>query len=124
MALGPVLQIRKIVEHQSSSGNSVGYFVILLVGFALWMAYGVAASNLALIIPNAVAAVVITATIAVTWRYRKSPSSSPARVLRNVTRALPPTLYEIPMEPSDSGNEGNYERHEGPTSTRRAVEWA
>src|SRR4051812_30579248 len=71
MALGPVLQIRRIVEHRSSSGNSVAYFVILLVGFALWMAYGVAASNLALIIPNAVAAVVITATIAVTWRYRK-----------------------------------------------------
>jgi uncharacterized protein with PQ loop repeat len=71
MALGPVLQIRRIVEHQSSSGNSVAYFVILLVGFALWMTYGVAASNLALIIPNAVAAVVITATIGVTWRYRK-----------------------------------------------------
>ncbi len=71
MALGPMLQIRRIVEHQSSSGNSVAYFVILLVGFALWIAYGVAASNLALIIPNAVAAVVITATIAVTWRYRK-----------------------------------------------------
>ena len=70
MALGPVLQIRTIIEHRSSSGNSLGYFVILLVGFALWMAYGVAASNLALIIPNAVAAVVITATIAVTWRYR------------------------------------------------------
>ena len=71
MVLGPVLQIRRIVEHRSSSGNSVSYFVILLVGFALWMAYGVAASNLALIIPNAVAAIVITATIAVTWRYRK-----------------------------------------------------
>ena len=71
MAFGPVLQIRRIVEQRSSSGNSVGYFVILLVGFALWMAYGVAASNLALIIPNAVAAVVIAATIAVAWRYRK-----------------------------------------------------
>jgi MtN3 and saliva related transmembrane protein len=70
MALGPVLQIRRIVEQRSSSGNSLGYFVILLVGFALWMAYGLAASNLALVIPNAVAAVVITATIAVTWRYR------------------------------------------------------
>ena len=48
----------------------MGYFVILLVGFVLWMAYGVAASNLALVIPNAVAVVVITATITVTWRYR------------------------------------------------------
>ena len=71
MALGPVLQIRKIVEHRSSRGNSAGYFVILLVGFGLWVAYGVAASNFALIIPNVVAAVVISATIAVTWRYRE-----------------------------------------------------
>jgi MtN3 and saliva related transmembrane protein len=70
MALGPVLQIRRIVEQRSSSGNSLGYFAILLVGFALWMAYGLAASNLALIIPNAVTAVVTTATIAVTWHYR------------------------------------------------------
>jgi uncharacterized protein with PQ loop repeat len=71
MAFGPVLQIKKIVEHRSSRGNSVGYFLILLVGFGLWIAYGVAASNLALIIPNAVAAIVITATVAVTWRYRE-----------------------------------------------------
>ena len=72
MALGPVLQIRKIVEQRSSSGNSVSYFFILLVGFVLWMAYGVAASNLALVIPNVVAAVVISATIAVTLRYREA----------------------------------------------------
>ncbi len=71
MALGPILQIRKIVEHRSSVGNSVGYFMILLVGFVLWIAYGVSASNLALVIPNTVAAVVITVTIAVTWRYRR-----------------------------------------------------
>ena len=48
----------------------MSYFFILLVGFVLWMAYGVAASNFALVIPNAVAAVVISATIAVTLRYR------------------------------------------------------
>jgi len=70
MALGPVLQIRKIIEHKSSRGISIGYFLILLVGFVLWLAYGVAASNLALIVPNAVAAVVIFATIVVAVRYR------------------------------------------------------
>jgi MtN3 and saliva related transmembrane protein len=70
MAFGPVLEIRRIVEHRSSRGNSVGYFLILRVGFALWIAYGVAASNFALIIPNTVAVVVITATIAIAWRYR------------------------------------------------------
>jgi hypothetical protein len=47
----------------------------LLVGFILWLAYGIAASNLALIVPNAVAAVVIAATILVALRYRQPPRS-------------------------------------------------
>jgi MtN3 and saliva related transmembrane protein len=70
MALGPVLQIRKIVELKSSRGVSIAYFVVLLVGFGLWFAYGVAAGNAVLIVPNAVAAIVIAATIAVALRYR------------------------------------------------------
>jgi uncharacterized protein with PQ loop repeat len=76
MALGPVLQIRKIVEHRSSRNVSVGYFLVLLVGFVLWFAYGIAASNLALIVPNAVAAVVISATIVVALRFRRPSASS------------------------------------------------
>lgn len=75
MALGPVLQIRMIVAHQSSRSISVGYFLVLFVGFLLWLAYGIAAANLALIVPNTVAALVIGATIAVAWRYR-SPRSA------------------------------------------------
>jgi MtN3 and saliva related transmembrane protein len=71
MALSPVLQIRKIVEHASSRGVSIAYFLVLLVGFVLWLAYGIAAENFALIIPNTVAAVVTTATIAVALRYRQ-----------------------------------------------------
>ena len=71
MALGPVLQIRKIIELQSSRGVSITYFLVLLVGFVLWLAYGFAAANAALIVPNAVAAVVIAATIVVALRYRQ-----------------------------------------------------
>ena len=70
MALSPVLQIRRILDQQSSRGVSISYFVVLLVGFALWVAYGVAAANLALIVPNAVAAIVGMATIGVALRYR------------------------------------------------------
>jgi MtN3 and saliva related transmembrane protein len=76
MALGPVLQIRKIVEHGSSRSISIGYFLVLLVGFILWFAYGIAASNFVLIVPNAVAAVVISATIIVALRYRQVPGSN------------------------------------------------
>ncbi len=71
MALSPTLQIRKIVEVRSSRAVSVPYFAVLLVGFLLWLAYGIAASNLALIVPNVVAALVTAATIAVALRYRE-----------------------------------------------------
>jgi uncharacterized protein with PQ loop repeat len=71
MALGPVLQIRKIVELRSSRGISIAYFLVLFVGFVLWLAYGIAAGNFALIVPNAVALLVIAATIVVALRYRR-----------------------------------------------------
>ncbi len=78
MALGPLLQMRKIVEHRSSRSVSLGYFFVLLVGFVLWLAYGIAATNLALIVPNTVAAVVIAATIVVAFRYRRPSRPSEA----------------------------------------------
>lgn len=70
MALGPVLQIRQIVDQQSSRGVSIAFFVVLLIGFGLWVAYGVAAANVALIVPNTVAGIVMVVTIAVAIRYR------------------------------------------------------
>jgi len=48
MALGPILQIRRIIDEQSSRGVSISFFVVLLIGFGLWIAYGIAAINLAL----------------------------------------------------------------------------
>jgi MtN3 and saliva related transmembrane protein len=71
MAVSPVLQIRKIVRHRSSHGVSVGYMGVLFVGFLLWLAYGIALGNWAMIVPNIVAAIVIVATMAVTIRYRR-----------------------------------------------------
>ena len=70
MAISPGLQIRKIVRHRSSREVSIGYFWILVVGFVLWIAYGVAIDNWFLIVPNAVALMVSTATIVVALRYR------------------------------------------------------
>jgi MtN3 and saliva related transmembrane protein len=71
MAISPVLQIRKIVQHRSSHGISLGYMTVLFVGFLLWLAYGISLGNWALILPNVVAAIVIAATIAVVLRYRR-----------------------------------------------------
>ena len=65
MALAPILQIREIVRRRSSEGVSIGYFAVLLVGFGLWVAYGVASHNLPLVVPNCVAFLLMAITIAV-----------------------------------------------------------
>ena len=40
---------------RSSEDISIGHLLLLLPGLALWVAYGVAAGNLALVVPNTVA---------------------------------------------------------------------
>jgi uncharacterized protein with PQ loop repeat len=70
MALAPLLQIREIRRHRTSQSVSVAYQQVLLVGFVLWLAYGIADLNAALIVPNTVAALVSLATIVVSLRYR------------------------------------------------------
>jgi MtN3 and saliva related transmembrane protein len=70
MAVSPLLQIRAIRAHGSSQGVSVGYQQVLFVGFLLWISYGIALHNPAIIVPNVVAAVVSVATIAVSRHYR------------------------------------------------------
>jgi MtN3 and saliva related transmembrane protein len=70
MAVSPLLQVREIVRRRSSAGLSIRYLAVLLVGFALWLAYGVAGGDLPLIIPNVLALVVMSFTITVAWRLR------------------------------------------------------
>jgi MtN3 and saliva related transmembrane protein len=69
MGLSPLLQIREILRRRSSAGVSIRYFEILFVGFALWIAYGVASNDLPLIVPNCVALLVTASTIAVARTY-------------------------------------------------------
>jgi MtN3 and saliva related transmembrane protein len=66
-----MLQIRRILRERSSRDLSLGYFAILLFGFVLWVAYGLTARNLALVIPNAVSLLVGIALVAVTVRFRR-----------------------------------------------------
>jgi MtN3 and saliva related transmembrane protein len=70
MAVSPLLQVREIIRRRSSAGLSIRYLAVLLVGFALWLAYGVAGGDLPLIIPNVLALVVMSFTITVAWRLR------------------------------------------------------
>lgn len=78
MAMAPLLQIRTILAHRSSRTVSVAYQQVLLVGFLLWLAYGIALGNLALIVPNTVAAVVSAGTIVVSRRFRDPARTSEA----------------------------------------------
>ena len=73
MAISPGLQIRKMLLHRSSHQVSIAYFWVLLVGFTLWVTYGVSIKNWYLVVPNAVAFIVCTTTIAVALRYRLRP---------------------------------------------------
>jgi uncharacterized protein with PQ loop repeat len=70
MALAPTLQIRHMIASRSSSGISIPYLGVLVIGFALWFASGVALENLALIIPNTIAFATGATTIAVARHYR------------------------------------------------------
>jgi len=92
MGISPMLQIRRMLRQRSSRDVSIGYFAVLLVGFLLWISYGIAARNLALIVPNAVALMIGASTIAVALRLgqgtsRRSPGA-PGEPLDHPTAVL------------------------------------
>jgi MtN3 and saliva related transmembrane protein len=85
MGLAPLLQIRRMMRERSSRQLSLGYFSILLIGFALWIAYGAATGILALVIPNIVSLLVGMATVIVALRFRR-PASPASTVVSEVVR--------------------------------------
>jgi MtN3 and saliva related transmembrane protein len=70
MGIAPLLQIRRMLSERSSRAVSLGYFAILLVGFMLWILYGIAARLPSLVIPNCVALTVGSAVVVVALRLR------------------------------------------------------
>jgi len=77
MGVSPVLQIRRMLRQRSSRDVSVGYFSILLVGFGLWISYGIASRDVALIVPNTVALLIGVSTIAIALRLRRPAGGRP-----------------------------------------------
>jgi MtN3 and saliva related transmembrane protein len=71
MAVAPLLQIRRILERRSSADVSLGYLAVLLLGFVLWVGYGLSKTDWALIVPNSVAFIVGVATIVIAFRFRE-----------------------------------------------------
>ena len=70
MGLSPLLQLRRVVARQSSADVSIPYLGVLLAGFVLWLAYGIALANVALIVSNAVAITTYAVTTAAVLRFR------------------------------------------------------
>jgi MtN3 and saliva related transmembrane protein len=70
MAMAPVLQIREIRRRKSSLGLSLGYMFVLLVGFVLWVAYGVSGTQWPVIVPNVIALGVMVTMIATVLKHR------------------------------------------------------
>jgi MtN3 and saliva related transmembrane protein len=70
MAVAPLLQLRRMVQRHSSADVSVGYLLVLVPGFALWVGYGIASSDVALVVPNLVALIVASVTVVCALRLR------------------------------------------------------
>jgi len=107
MGIAPMLQIRSMLRAQSSREVSLGYFTILLIGFLLWVAYGVAAGIPALIIPGT--QTVWTAQpggvpAASAWRY--STARLPMVRLSTTTSAMAPTRRSGSSSRPDPGGTG------------------
>jgi uncharacterized protein with PQ loop repeat len=76
MAISPLLQIRRMLQRRSSADVSVAYLAVIELGFGLWVVYGIAIPNWALIVANSVAFTVGLLTILVALRLRRLPSAA------------------------------------------------
>ena len=72
MGLSPLLQLRRVAIRRSSADVSVAYLGVLLVGFMLWLSYGIALHNGPLIVSNIVALATNVVTIATVLRFRRA----------------------------------------------------
>jgi uncharacterized protein with PQ loop repeat len=73
MAIAPGMQLRKMLRTRNSGDVSLSFFSLLLPGYVLWVSYGVARGDPALIVPNAVAFCVAVATMLVALHFRRAP---------------------------------------------------
>ncbi|MGI9622688.1 MAG: SemiSWEET family transporter [Acidimicrobiales bacterium] len=65
MSLAPLLQAKKMWIRKSSEDVSIPYLVVLVVGFSLYLLYGISISNRLLISTNVVSILATAATLAI-----------------------------------------------------------
>jgi uncharacterized protein with PQ loop repeat len=70
MATAPLLQVRRIRAAGSSAGVSLTHLVVLLIGFSLWLAYGVAFGLVPIVLTNVVNLAATTTWFLIAHRHR------------------------------------------------------
>jgi MtN3 and saliva related transmembrane protein len=73
MAAAPMLQVRRIRAAGSSAGVSLTHLVVLLVGFSLWLAYGVANDLTPIVVTNVVNLCATATWLVIAHRHRPRP---------------------------------------------------
>ena len=76
MSLGPLLQARKMRQRRSSGDVSLPYLVVLVIGFSLYLAYGLSISNRLLIITNIVSIAATATTLLIALAYRTADTTT------------------------------------------------
>ena len=76
MSLSPLFQIRRVLERRHSDDVSIAMPIVIAAGAAAWIAYGVAADDIYLIIPNVVGVITNVTSVLVVHRYRVAPRSA------------------------------------------------
>ena len=71
MALAPLLQVKLIVRRRDASSVSFGWIGVLIVGFVLWLGYGLAIGSTPLIVTNVVACSTHVGVLLIVLRFRR-----------------------------------------------------
>jgi uncharacterized protein with PQ loop repeat len=77
MGLAPLLQVRIIIRERDATRTSLGWPLILLVGFVVWFAYGAVKHNLPLMVSNTVAVIASTTLVITALIYRRAAPAAP-----------------------------------------------
>lgn len=67
-------QVWKTYHDKSGEGLSFRMLLLLSVGLALWMVYGMMMHSLPLIITNGIGTIFIASLIVMKWKYDRSPT--------------------------------------------------
>jgi uncharacterized protein with PQ loop repeat len=75
MGLSPLLQVRVVLRRRDSTGVSIAWPAVLLIGFILWLLYGLTIGDVPLIVTNIMSGLVCLLTVVVLLRFRRRPAA-------------------------------------------------